>query len=124
MRKLTVFVGAILAAVLGAGLGIGGYGTWALACRYPERFAAIAPICGGGIPYLAGKNLKNTPVWAFHGAKDTLVVPAESQRMVEAIQQAGGDATLTIYPNAGHDAWTETYNNPKLYDWFLSHRRR
>jgi len=106
------------------GLSMGGYGTWALACRYPQRFAAIAPICGGGIPYLASKTLKNIPVWAFHGARDMLVVPAESQRMVEAIQQAGYDATLTIYPNAQHDAWTETYNNPKLYDWFLSHRRQ
>ena len=106
------------------GLSMGGYGTWALACQYPKRFAAIAPICGGGIQYLAKKHLKNTPVWAFHGAKDSLVVPAESQRMVEAIQQAGGDATLTVYPNAGHDSWTETYNNPKLYDWLLRHRRQ
>ena len=105
------------------GLSMGGYGTWMLACRYPERFAAIAPICGGGIAYLAKKKLAHTPVWAFHGAKDTTVVMDESLRMVEAVQKAGGRATLTIYPDAGHDAWTETYENPKLYEWFLRHRR-
>lgn len=105
------------------GLSMGGFGTWALACRCPERFAAIAPVCGGGVPFLARLKLKHTPVWAFHGAKDQVVPLAESQRLVEAIQQAGGDATLTIYPKAKHNAWTETYNNPKLYEWLLSHRR-
>jgi len=104
------------------GLSMGGFGTWTLACRYPERFAAIAPICGGGDWFLA-ERLKNVPVWAFHGAKDPVVPLRESRDMVEALKRAGGDAQLTIYPEAEHDSWTETYNNPKLYEWFLSHRR-
>jgi predicted peptidase len=104
------------------GLSMGGYGTWALACQDPNRFAAIAPICGGGQPILA-RRLKNQPVWAFHGARDTTVPPEESKRMVEAVTRAGGQAKLTVYPEAGHDAWTETYENPELYTWLLGHQR-
>ena len=104
------------------GLSMGGYGTWSLACEYPERFAAIAPICGGGEPFL-GSKLRNVPVWAFHGAKDNLVPLEKSEQMVEAIKKAGGQAKLTVYPDAGHDSWTETYENEELYKWFLKHKR-
>ncbi len=104
------------------GLSMGGFGTWTLASRYPERFAALAPICGGGDRYLASR-LKNVPVWAFHGAKDPVVPVQASKDMVEALKKAGGNVQLTLYPEAQHDSWTETYNNPKLYEWFLSHRR-
>jgi len=102
------------------GLSMGGYGTWTLAAAYPERFAAIAPICGGGERYMADR-LKKLPVWAFHGAKDKVVPVKESEEMVDAIKARGGDAKLTIYPDAGHDSWTVTYDNPELYDWFLKH---
>lgn len=104
------------------GLSMGGFGSWVLGCRHPERFAAIAPICGGGEWYLASR-LKDVPVWAFHGARDTVVLLRESQDMVAALQRAGGNVQLTVYPEAQHDSWTETYNNPKLYEWFLSHRK-
>jgi predicted peptidase len=104
------------------GLSMGGYGTWSLACDHPERFAAIAPVCGGGRRIEAHK-LKDTPVWAFHGARDDIVPVAESERMVTALEECGGNAKLTVYPDAGHDSWTETYSNPALYKWFLRHRR-
>lgn len=104
------------------GLSMGGYGSWSLGCEYPDRFAAIAPICGGGDPFLAGR-LKDLPVWAFHGAKDKTVPLEKSELMVEAVNNAGGDVKLTVYPEAGHDSWTETYNNPELYEWFLRHHR-
>jgi predicted peptidase len=104
------------------GLSMGGFGTWTLACRYPERFAAIAPICGGGDRYLVGR-LKNVPVWVFHGGKDPTVPLQASTDMVDALKRAGGNVQLTVYPEAGHDSWTETYNNPKLYEWFLGHHR-
>jgi len=103
------------------GLSMGGYGTWSLACEYPERFAAIAPICGGGQRLLAGK-LKDMPIWAFHGAKDKTVPPERSQEMVDAVNSRGGNAKLTIYPDAAHNSWTATYDNKELYDWFLQHR--
>lgn len=104
------------------GLSMGGYGTWSIAAGYPERFAAIAPICGGGLPFLAG-NLKNVPVWAFHGEQDNVVPLGQSQQMVDAVNAAGGQAKLTVYPEAGHDSWTQTYANPDLYTWLLSHTR-
>ncbi|MBM4042568.1 MAG: phospholipase [Planctomycetes bacterium] len=104
------------------GLSMGGYGTWSLACERPERFAAIAPICGGGNRLLA-HGLKDVPVWAFHGAKDEVVPLAESERMVDAVKGCGGKAKLTVYPEAGHDSWTPTYASPALYKWLLKHRR-
>jgi len=102
------------------GLSMGGFGTWALATAYPERFAAIAPICGGGDPKKACA-MKDIPAWVFHGAKDQTVPIVRSEEMVKALKDCGGDVQFTIYPEAGHDSWTETYNNPKLYEWFLKH---
>lgn len=105
------------------GLSMGGFGTWATAAAYPDRFAAIAPICGGGDPRWA-ERLKDIPIWVFHGAKDQVVPVAFSERMVEAIKAAGGNVKFTVYPDAGHDSWTVTYNNPELYNWFLQHRKK
>lgn len=65
--------------------------------------------------------LKNTPVWVFHGAKDNVVPLSESESMVEALQAIGGNVKLTVYPDADHDSWTETYANPELYEWLLQH---
>jgi len=104
------------------GLSMGGYGAWRLVTEEPERFAAAAPICGGGIPALAEK-FKDVPVWAFHGAKDGVVPLKESEDMVNALKACGGQVKLTVYPDAEHDSWTETYNNEELYKWFLSQRR-
>ena len=114
------------------GLSMGGYGTWSLGIRYPEKFAAIAPICGGGETIdvlLANRQraaaLKRLAVWAFHGAKDPTVPLEESERMVAALKKAGvKELELTVYPEAVHDSWTETYDSPKLYEWFLRHQRK
>jgi len=103
------------------GLSMGGYGSWALASEYPDRFAAVVPICGGGNRIMS-IFLKDMPIWAFHGAKDSVVPVEESKDLVEAINARGGNAKLTIYPEANHDSWTETYNNPEVYDWLLEHR--
>jgi predicted peptidase len=103
-------------------LSLGGGATWHIASEYPERFAAIAPVCGWGSPAKAC-NLKDVPVWAFHGAKDKVIPVKGSKEMVQALKDCGGDAKLTVYPDTGHDSWTRTYDNPELYDWFLKHRR-
>lgn len=113
------------------GLSMGGYGTWSLGLAHPERFAAITPVCGGGeriavlLPDPKRRDaLKSLPVWAFHGAKDPVVALEESERMVAALRKLGcKEVELTVYRNAQHDSWTETYANPKLYDWFLQHQR-
>lgn len=102
------------------GLSMGGYGTWELASSHPEKFAAVVPICGGGNPSRV-QSLVNTPVWAFHGAKDDVVKLEESEKMVHALQACGGNVKLTVYPEADHDSWTKTYANPELYSWLLGH---
>ena len=114
------------------GLSMGGFGSWTLATQSPERWAAVAPICGGGdnlrLLLASGarkKALQSLPVWAFHGAKDNVVKLENSEKMIEAFKKLGNtEVELTVYPEAGHDSWTETYNNPKLYDWFLAHTRQ
>lgn len=104
------------------GLSMGGFGTWDLASNFPERFAAIAPMCGGGRVEMA-RRLKNMPIWVFHGEKDPAVPIARSEEMVEALTKLGADVKFTRYPNVGHDCWTQSYENPELYAWFLSHHR-
>ncbi len=114
------------------GLSMGGYGTWSLGTKYPERFAAIAPICGGGeqIHILLGSAQKKAAlsslgVWAFHGGKDPLVVVEESQRMTNALMRVGcKDVKLTVYPEVAHDSWVNAYNEPQLWNWFLAHERK
>lgn len=111
------------------GLSMGGFGAWSLGLRHAERFAALAPVCGGGrladIAAAATRtpgDLARLAVWAFHGAKDRVVPLDESERMIEGLRQQGvKDARLTVYPEIGHDAWTPAYGNPELYAWFLSH---
>ena len=101
------------------GASMGGYGTWQLAMSMPEYFAAIVPICGGGMYWNAGR-LVNVPVWAFHGGKDSVVLPRESEKMVEAVNANGGNAKLTIFAENGHNAWDDTYSNYKVFEWLLS----
>jgi predicted peptidase len=104
------------------GMSMGGFGVWSLAQRHPERYAAILPVCGGGDVRWAPR-LRDMPAWAFHGARDETVPPARSVEMVEAIKAAGGAPRFTLYPETGHDSWTETYANEEIYRWLLSHRR-
>jgi pimeloyl-ACP methyl ester carboxylesterase len=104
------------------GLSMGGYGTWATASAHPARFAAIAPICGGGDLAMVG-SLRSIPTWVFHGAKDDIVPLEQSQRMVEALKGVGGDVRFTVYPDIGHDCWTATYDDPGFYTWLLTQKR-
>lgn len=105
------------------GLSMGGFGTWAWACKYPEQFAAIAPVCGGGDLQFADE-LKSTPVWAFHGEEDFIVPVRRTIEMVEAVNSNGGKARMTIYPGVGHDSWVNAYSNEELYQWLLSNTRK
>lgn len=100
------------------GASMGGYATWQLAMSMPEYFAAIVPICGGGMYWNAGR-LINTPVWAFHGEIDKSVFVDESIKMVDAVNKRGGNAKLTIYPEVGHASWNLAYADPELFRWLL-----
>ena len=117
------------------GLSMGGYGTWYLAAKYPRKFAAIAPICGGILmpdmariespddnsPYTdAAKKIGKTPVWIFHGGDDPVVPVSESRRMNEAMKALGGEVHYTEYPGVGHNSWEKAYAEPELFTWMLS----
>jgi predicted peptidase len=105
------------------GLSMGGYGVWDAIQRRPDLFAAAAPVCGGGDPQYA-KQIAGVPVWAFHGAKDTVVKPHRSREMVEAIRAADGDPKYSEFPDAPHNSWTPAYSDPQLYAWLFAQRKK
>ncbi|MBR2337065.1 MAG: prolyl oligopeptidase family serine peptidase [Clostridia bacterium] len=129
-EQLQAFVKAIVAwdsvdksRVYVVGASMGGYATWQLAMSRPELFAAIIPICGGGMYWNAGR-LIHMGVWAFHGEEDITVFPQESKKMVDAVNVNGGNAKLTIYERTSHDAWTKTFENKDVWEWLLSHKSK
>ena len=105
------------------GYSMGGFGTWATACHEPDRFAAIAPLSGGGDVQQA-QRLKALPIWAFHGDKDNVVPIASSQAMVDAVRKCGGNVAFTVYPGAGHGICDMTYGDNQFLDWLLAQRRK
>jgi predicted esterase len=106
------------------GYSAGGNGTWALGLRYPDRFAALAPAAGYyGWPFTVSENicnLKDVPVWVFHGAKDDVVPLSAAQMLVDALEACSGNVQFTVFPDAGHEISEQVYSNPDLYDWLLS----
>jgi predicted peptidase len=100
------------------GLSMGGYGTWDLIARLPDRFAAAVPICGGGDPHTANR-IKHIPLWAFHGALDKVVPPGHSRIMIKALQDAGGTPGYTEYPDVEHDSWVYAFREPHLLPWLF-----
>ena len=107
------------------GLSMGGAATWDLAMEYPEYFAAIAPVCGPvnrNYPARAAE-LKDLPIMVFHGAMDDVVPISGAATMIKRLQELGNSARIVIYPDANHDSWTATYENPELYKWFMKQTR-
>jgi predicted peptidase len=104
------------------GLSMGGYATWGLLAEHPDLAAAAVPICGGGKPETAAK-FKHVPIRVYHGAKDKSVPQKRSDEMVEALKKAGGNPEYTVFPDAGHDSWTEAYADAKLYQWMLGQKK-
>lgn len=123
------------------GISMGGYGTFYLAARHPELFAAAVAICGGvvppprvsrslppdlrgGDPYRKmAARLASIPFWIFHGSADPIVPVEESRRMVAALQAAGARVKYTEYPGVGHNSWDRAYAEPGLFGWMLSQRK-
>jgi predicted esterase len=104
------------------GFSMGGFGTWETALWYPERFAAIVPICGVGDPADMAR-LKGMPTWVFHGDADDVVSCELDVAGVDALKKAGGNVKMTVYPRVKHDSWTATYANPEVYKWMLAQKR-
>ncbi len=110
--------GADTARISLTGISMGGFGTWDIATNYPELFRRIAPICGGGMSWRADA-LRAIPVRAFHGALDEAVPLAYSELMVDAVNAAGGNAELTVFPGVGHNAWDKAYLETDVIEWLL-----
>lgn len=104
------------------GLSMGGYGTWRVLAERPNFFAAAIPICGGGDPATA-VSFRRTPIWIFHGLKDTVVSPENSKKMLTALEKAGGKPRSTFYPDVAHDAWWPALRDPATWQWLFSQKK-
>lgn len=104
------------------GLSMGGYGTWDMAMRRPDMFAAAIPVCGGADTAEA-KRLAGLPLWVFHGGADNVVPVDCSRDMVKAVRDCGGSVKYTEFPGIGHDSWTGAYSAAETLDWMFSQRR-
>jgi len=106
------------------GLSMGGTGSWMLSMACPEKFAALAPVCGSGITWNAHV-LKDIPIMVYHGDLDTIVPLQESVNMVSKINSYdGGDAQLKICHHVAHEAWDVAYSGDELWKWLLSKRKK
>ena len=100
---------------------MGGFGTWYTAMAAPDRFAAIAPVCGGGMAWNA--DVLTMPVWAFHGAEDKSVAVFHSDDMVARMRKHGLDVRYSRFDGVGHDVWKKTYDE-ELLSWLLERKRK
>jgi len=103
------------------GLSMGGFGTWELLWRMPEKIAAAAPICGGG-PMDKTAAMAGVPIWAFHGVKDNVVHVRYTKRMIPNVQKNGGIAKVSLYPNVGHNSWDHAFKEERFLSWLFKHR--
>jgi predicted peptidase len=104
------------------GLSLGGMGTWSIALKFPDRFAAIVPICGRGDTSQAAK-IAQLPTWCFHGDEDRAVPVEGSRSMIAAMKDAGGHPKYTEYPGVGHNSWDQAYGTEELYTWLFQQKR-
>jgi len=106
------------------GLSRGGSAAWEMAVQYPDKFAAMAVVCGmTPLPYANWIN-KDLPIWVFHGDQDESIPISESVNMVDKLKAMGYDVKFTIYEGVGHNSWENAYTNDELYSWFVKQRKR
>lgn len=108
------------------GVSMGGGGTFELAKKYPDMFAAIAPLCAWQSNVTELCKLKNLPIWTLHGENDYTVPISETEEKVSVLKQCNANIRYTRLLNEGHSIhWI--YENPTQYDvysWMLKHRRK
>jgi len=102
------------------GLSMGGYGTWFTAMARPDLFAAIAPVCGGGMAWNA--EVLKMPIWVFHGSDDRVVSPTQSDEMVAKLNECGADVKYSRIDGVGHGVWENAYNE-QLILWLLKNAK-
>lgn len=103
------------------GLSMGGFGSWGIATKHPEMFAAVVPCCGGGDPEKMATALANLPIWVFHGSSDGAVNVEQSRKMVKAIKDAGSSQIkYTEYEGVDHNCWDRAYGDKEMTDWLFA----
>jgi predicted peptidase len=116
------------------GLSMGGFGTWSLAAKHPDKWAAIAPICGGAVRAkddgaaeklkAVAEKIKHIPCWCFHGDADKAVPVQLSRDIIKALKDAGGSPKYDEYPGVPHNSWDRAYGTAELYDWMLKQQKK
>jgi len=125
------------------GLSMGGHGTWYIAYRHPEMFAAVVPICGwirdfaafrGSAPVVPGdsaqvmtllaQRLGKVPIWIFHGEVDQVVNVNGSREPAAALKAAGADVRYTELLGLNHNAWDAAYGSDEFVKWLFAQQRR
>ena len=101
---------------------MGGFGAWEAIQRWPGRFAAAVPVCGGGDEALA-KRLVSIPIWAFHGALDSVVNVRRSRNMVNAVVKAGGMPRYSEYTLLTHLCWNYTFTDDAMFEWLFKQKK-
>ncbi|NRD22237.1 prolyl oligopeptidase family serine peptidase [Winogradskyella litoriviva] len=115
VNKAKVYVG---------GLSMGGMGTFEILSRQPDMFAAAFAICGNGNAELAKLYANKVEMWIFHGAKDDVVDPKGSIKMVNAILENGGKPNFTLYADDNHNSWDSAFAEPELLTWLFSKSKK
>lgn len=106
------------------GISMGGNGAWSLAHRFPQRFAALLPVCGWTrLPDAELRGLRHVPTWIVHGEMDGVVHVRESRRVAEVLDAAGADVRYTELPGVTHNAWDPAYHSAQIIDWLFAQRR-
>ena len=104
------------------GLSMGGFGTYSSVSARPDFWAAAVPVCGRWVVEDA-KSFVDTPMWLFHGEKDTTVEVQYSRDMNAAVKKAGGDIRYTEYLGVKHNSWLNAYWEPQMWDWMFEQKR-
>jgi predicted peptidase len=102
------------------GLSMGGMGTFEAIHRYPEKFAAAVPICGGGDTLRYSKKVRAFPFFIFHGEEDNVVSVDHSRRMVDKLRKLGAKVRYVEYPGVKHSSWKDAFAEDDLLPWLFS----
>lgn len=105
--------------------GVSGGGTtcWVMAARYPELFSAVVPMASYAHNFSDADKLVNMPIWAFNNTYDYIYSPKAAQRMVEAVNAAGGNAYITLVPEKKHTCFIPAFQDHNVLDWMLAQKR-
>ena len=105
------------------GLSMGGMGTLEVLRRERNTFAVAFSICGGdNISHV--KKYRKVPLWLFHGGKDDVVPPENSEKVVAALKSLGANVKYSFYPEANHNSWDQAFAEPDFLPWLFSFRKK